>query len=151
MTESGLPWVHRGYSRAPRIRSPTSQERRRVGSQHETRCLCLPRQQVGYHLRELEKAGLVELVEERRKGNCIERIVRAAGRCYVVSPEALGKLGITPEQRGDRFDVGFLVCLAARAIRDLTVLCGRADKAGKRVSPTTALDVEVRFGSVGAR
>jgi DNA-binding transcriptional ArsR family regulator len=122
-----------------------------VGSQHETRCLCLPRQQVGYHLRELEKAGLVELVEERRKGNCIERIVRAAGRCYVVSPEALGKLGITREQRGDRFDVGFLVCLAARAIRDLTVLCGRADKAGKRVSPTTALDVEVRFGSVGAR
>jgi hypothetical protein len=51
-------------------------------------CLALPRQQVGYHLRALEQAGLVELVEERRKGNCIERIVRAAACSYVISPEA---------------------------------------------------------------
>ena len=42
------------------------------------RRLELPRQQIGYHLRELEQAGLVELVEERRKGNCIERVVRTA-------------------------------------------------------------------------
>jgi DNA-binding transcriptional ArsR family regulator len=115
------------------------------------RRLGLPRQQVGYHLRALEQAGLVELVEERRKGNCIERIVRAAGRCYVISPEALGKLGVTPEQRGDRFSVGFLVCLAARAIRDVTLLSGRADMAGKRVSPTMAMELEVHLASVEAR
>ena len=42
------------------------------------RRLDLPRQQVTYHLRELEQAGLVDFVEERRKGNCIERVVRAA-------------------------------------------------------------------------
>jgi len=110
------------------------------------RRLGLPRQQVGYHMRELEQAGLVELVEERRKGNCIERIVHAAARSYVISPEALGKLGAAPEQRRDRFSNGFLVSLAARAIRDLAVLCGRADKAGKRLS-TMALEVEVRFAS----
>jgi DNA-binding transcriptional ArsR family regulator len=114
------------------------------------RRLDLPRQQVSYHLRELEHAGLVELVEERRKGNCLERVVRAAARTYVISPEALGSLGATPEQRRDRFSLGYLVQLAARAIRDLAVLCGRAEKAGKRLS-TMALEVEVRFASAEAR
>ena len=41
------------------------------------RRLGLPRQQVNYHLRELEKRQLIEEVDQRRKGNCIERIVRA--------------------------------------------------------------------------
>jgi len=114
------------------------------------RRLGLPRQQVGYHLRELEQAGLVEFVEEKRKGNCVERIVRAAARSYVISPETLGTLGATPEQGRDRFSIGFLVSLAARAIRDLAVLAGRAEKAGKRLS-TMALEVEVRFASAEAR
>jgi DNA-binding transcriptional ArsR family regulator len=114
------------------------------------RRLDLPRQQVSYHMRELEQAGLVELVEERKKGNCLERVVRAAARSYIISPEALGKLGATPEQQRDRFSLGYLVSLAARAIRDLAVLCGRAEKAGKRVA-TLALEVEVRFASAEAR
>jgi DNA-binding transcriptional ArsR family regulator len=114
------------------------------------RRLDLPRQQVSYHMRELEQAGLVELVEERRKGNCLERVVRAAARSYVISPEALGKLGATAEQQRDRFSLGYLVSLAARAIRDLAVLCSRAEKAGKRVS-TMALEVEIRFASAEAR
>ena len=42
--------------------------------------LGLPRQRLNYHLRELEAAGLLELVEERRRGNCVERIVRAVAR-----------------------------------------------------------------------
>jgi DNA-binding transcriptional ArsR family regulator len=40
----------------------------------------LPRQKVNYHLRALEKHGLVELVEERRKGNVTERVLRATAR-----------------------------------------------------------------------
>ena len=114
------------------------------------RRLDLPRQQVTYHLRELEQAGLVDFVEERRKGNCIERVVRASARTYLISPEALGKLGATAEQQRDRFSLGYLVSLAARAIRDLAVLCGRAEKAAKRIS-TLALEVEVRFASAESR
>ncbi|HEV8148463.1 MAG TPA: helix-turn-helix domain-containing protein [Bryobacteraceae bacterium] len=117
------------------------------------RTLGLPRQQVNYHLRELETAGLVELVEERRKGNCFERVLRAAARSYVISPEALGTLGkpgATEEQQRDRFSVGYLVALAARAIRDLAVLSSRAEKAGKRIS-TMAMEVDVRFTSPAAR
>jgi DNA-binding transcriptional ArsR family regulator len=37
----------------------------------------LPRQKVNYHLRALERHGLLELVEERKKGNCTERMLRA--------------------------------------------------------------------------
>ena len=43
------------------------------------RQLGVPRQKVNYHLRELEREGFVELIEERRKGNCMERVVRADG------------------------------------------------------------------------
>ncbi|MGQ0539766.1 MAG: ArsR/SmtB family transcription factor [Gemmatimonadaceae bacterium] len=53
----------------------------------------LSRQRVGYHLRALERAGLIECVSERRKGNCIERVLRATARSYVIAPEALGALG----------------------------------------------------------
>ena len=45
----------------------------------------LPRQKVNYHLRALERHGLVELVEERRKGNCTERVLRATAASYVIS------------------------------------------------------------------
>src|SRR5262245_58140558 len=59
------------------------------------RRLRMPRQRVNYHLRELERVGLVEFVEQRRKGNCIERILRATATSYVISPEALGAIAAT--------------------------------------------------------
>lgn len=123
------------------------------------RRLELPRQQIGYHLRELEQAGLVELVEERRKGNCIERVVRTAAQSFVISPIALGKLGSVdpaqrdPAQQRDRFSAAYLVSLAARAIRDLAVIFSRAEKAPekKRRVSTMALEVEIRFASAQSR
>lgn len=36
------------------------------------RKLEMPRQQVNYHLREMEKAGLVEQIAERRKGGLMD-------------------------------------------------------------------------------
>jgi DNA-binding transcriptional ArsR family regulator len=43
----------------------------------------LARQKVNYHLKALERHGLVELVEERRKGNVNERMLRATAASYV--------------------------------------------------------------------
>ena len=51
----------------------------------------VPRQQVNYHIRQLEEQGLVKLVGERRVRNCIERLVQAVGRSYMISPAALGE------------------------------------------------------------
>ena len=56
----------------------------------------LPRQRLNYHLKALEQCGLLECVEERRKGNCTERILRATAHSFVISPDALGALGPTP-------------------------------------------------------
>jgi DNA-binding transcriptional ArsR family regulator len=112
----------------------------------------MTRQRVNYHLRELEKAGLVELVEERRKGNCTERVMRASARSYLISPEVLGVLGASPSGAGvrDRFSAAYLIASVARALRDLAVLRARADRAGQPLA-TLAIETEVRFGSAADR
>ena len=111
----------------------------------------LPRQRLNHHLRELEKAGLVELVEERRKGNCLERVLRSVARYYVISPEALGAVGADePERIRDRFSWSHLVAVAGKALRDLAMLRRRADRAGKRLA-TFTLETEVRFASAKSR
>ena len=97
------------------------------------RKLNLPRQKLNYHLRELENAGFLELVEERRKGNCTERMVRATATSYLVDPAALGALGPDPERFQDRFSASYLVALAARTIQELAILKKRAAKAAKKL------------------
>jgi len=110
------------------------------------RKLNLPRQKINYHLRELEKKGLVEQVEERRKGNCVERIVRATARSYIINPEALGGLATDPEKIKDKFSSSYLIAVAAQIIRELATLRQRADKAKKKLS-TFTLQTQIRFNS----
>ncbi len=114
------------------------------------RRLGLARQKVNYHLRELEKDRLVELVEERRRGNCTERVVKATARSYLISPEVLGALGSQPEEIRDRFSAAYLVATAGRAVRDVAVLQESADEADQRLA-TLTLTSEVCFASAQAR
>ena len=110
----------------------------------------LPRQKLNYHLRELERHRLVELVEERRKGNCTERLLRATARYFVISPETIGGLAADPDAIRDRFSSAYLTALASRAVHELGDLRQRAHKARKRLS-TFSLESEVRFASPAAR
>ena len=110
----------------------------------------LPRQSVNYHLHELEKEGFVEFVEHRKRGNCEERIVRATARSFVISPAALGAMGVVPAGQRDRFSSAYLVAASARVIRDAAVLRGRADRAGKKLA-TLAIETEIRFASAESR
>lgn len=114
------------------------------------RRLGLPRQRVNYHLRALERERFVELVEERRRGNCVERVVRATARSYLISSEALGALGTAAEPVRDRFSAAYLIAAAARAIRDLARLRAQAEDEKKRLS-TLTLETEVRFATAGDR
>jgi DNA-binding transcriptional ArsR family regulator len=114
------------------------------------RRLKLPRQRSNYHLKVLEGAGLVELVEERRKGNCLERVVRATARAFVISPEALGELGPGAELAADRLSSAYLIAAAGRTIKDLAVLEAKAKREGKRVA-TLTLETDLRFASAEAR
>lgn len=114
------------------------------------RALDIPRQKVNYHLRELEKHQLVELLQEQRKGNCTERIVRATAKSYMISPCVLGEVGADPQSVRDRFSLSYLVALGAKMIRDLGFLSRKAARE-KKIVPTLSLDTEIRFANPEAR
>lgn len=115
------------------------------------RRLDVPRQRLNHHLKELERAGFLELVEERRKGNCTERVMRSVARYYLISPEALGAVGADePERLRDRFSWSYLLSIAGKAVRDLAILRRRADRARRRLA-TFSLETEVRFASAKNR
>jgi DNA-binding transcriptional ArsR family regulator len=110
----------------------------------------LPRQKVNYHLRELERHGLVELVEERRKGNVTERVLRATAASYVISPAVLAQVQPDPARSPDRLSARWLLALGARLVREVGTLLAGAAKARKPLA-TFALDGEVRFASPADR
>ena len=110
----------------------------------------LPRQKVNYHLRELERHGLIELVEERRKGNVTERVMRATAASYVISPAVLAAMQPDPARSPDRLSARWLLALAARLVRDVGALIVGASNARKPLA-TYGLEGEVRFASPADR
>ena len=110
----------------------------------------LPRQKINYHLRTLERHGLVELVDERRRGNCMERVLQATAASYVISPAALAAVQPDPGRAPDRLSARWLLAVAAQLVRDVGELIVEATRAGKRAA-TFAIDGEVRFASAADR
>ena len=110
----------------------------------------LPRQKVNYHLRTLEEHGLVELVEERRKGNVTERVLQAVAASFVISPVALAGLAPDPERAPDQLSARWLLELAARLLREVGELLTGA-RAARKPLATFAIDSEVRFASAADR
>lgn len=111
--------------------------------------LGLSRQKVNYHLRALEKHGLVSLVEERPRRGLTERMMLASARSYVVSSTVLGDIAADPE-RTDRLSSRYLIAVAARMVREVAELARGADKAEKPLA-TLAIDSEIRFASAADR
>ncbi|RMI30659.1 ArsR/SmtB family transcription factor [Nocardia stercoris] len=112
--------------------------------------LGLPRQRLNYHLKELERHGLVELLEERRKGNVAERIYRATAGSYVISPSALAAVSPDPARAPDQLSARWLLALGARLVQEVGTLITGAAKAQRRVA-TFGIDAEVRFAGAADR
>lgn len=112
--------------------------------------LGMPRQKINYHLRALERGGLVELVEERRKRNMVERLLRATASSYVISPAVLGDIQPDPTRAPDELSAAWLLAVASRLVREVSGLLTGARRAKKRVG-TFAIDAEVRFASSAER
>ena len=110
------------------------------------RSLGLPRQRVGHHVRALEAAGLLTYVGERKRRNCVERLLQASARTYVLAPQLLGDLGLSPAEAPDRFSSTSLLAAASRVIEEVSALRPTAEAAGKKL-PTLTLQSEVRFAS----
>jgi DNA-binding transcriptional ArsR family regulator len=97
------------------------------------------RQRVNYHVRELERAGLVELVEERARRGCTERVVRATASAVVVEPVLVGDVG-----ERDRFAADTLLAGGAQLVRDVAEARRAASERGQRLL-TFAIEAEVGF------
>jgi DNA-binding transcriptional ArsR family regulator len=82
--------------------------------------LGLPRQKVNYHLRTLEKHGLVR------------------------ESAALGPAAAEPGRTVDRLSASYLLALAARAVREVGALVRRAAASNQRLA-TLSIDADIRF------
>jgi DNA-binding transcriptional ArsR family regulator len=106
----------------------------------------LGRQRVNYHLRELEKAGLVHLVEERQRRGCVERILAARAEAFVVDPSVMGarrpRAILAAAQ--DRYSADHLIDAAGDVVRHVARMQTRAEQEGTRLL-TFTIDTEVSF------
>ncbi|MBJ3786715.1 ArsR/SmtB family transcription factor [Devosia sediminis] len=103
--------------------------------------LDMPRQQLGYHLRALEAAGLVRLVEERRRRGFTERVLVAAAGAFVLDPALLGGARHAAQ---DRHAAEHLVEAAGTVVREVTRMRGAAEAAGQRLL-TLTMEAELGF------
>ena len=109
--------------------------------------LDMPRQKVGYHLKALEEAGLVNLVEERQRRGFTERLFTASADAYVIDPDLLA--GPAPEAlTQDRYAADHLIRTAAETVRDVGRMRQTADAEGRRLL-TFTLDAEIAFAAPG--
>src|SRR4029078_12949911 len=99
--------------------------------------LGLSRQTLNYHLRELEREGFLEVVEERPRRGCVERLLKVTSRAFVVHPALLGALADAPHQARDRFSSAFLLATASGLIRDVALLTQRAPLGEQRMACVT--------------
>lgn len=113
------------------------------------RALKLPRQRLGYHVRALESVGLLREVGTRKRRNTVERLLQSTARRYVISPAALGAVGVSADDVRDRFSSEYLVATGARIVRDVATLQRLATGADKKL-PTLTIETEVRFASAHA-
>ena len=104
--------------------------------------LGLSRQRINYHLRALEQAGMLDLVEERQRRGCTERVLAARADAFVVDPGVLG-----PRARieaADRYAAEHLIGAASNVVRDVARMQVAADAEGTRLL-TFTLEADFRF------
>ncbi|MCA9548623.1 MAG: winged helix-turn-helix transcriptional regulator [Myxococcales bacterium] len=104
--------------------------------------LGLPRQRIGYHLRALEAAGLIRLVEARQRRGFVERRFVAEAASFVIDPALLGHDPSVDAQ--DRFAAEHLVRVAADVVREVTRMRAAAEAADQRLL-TFTIEADVGF------
>ncbi len=109
----------------------------------------LPRQRLNYHVRALEAEGLLRHVEDRKKGNCLERVVRTEAQSHVIDPGILGS-GWFVRRRGPQRSFSFgadeLVAASCRTLNQLGSLLEADPQEISRI-PSLSLETHIRFRS----
>lgn len=112
--------------------------------------LSMGRQRVNYHLRALEDAGLLELIESRQRRGCIERILAARAQAFVVDPGVVGGRHSRAVRAAaqDRFSAEHLIDTAGDVVRQVARMQARAEREGTRLL-TFTIDTEFSFAEPG--
>ena len=104
--------------------------------------LGMPRQKLGYHLRALEAAGLVRLLEERKRRGFVERVLVADA--FVLDPGLVSPLREIETQ--DQYAAAHLVGVASDIVRQVTRMASAAEVESKRLL-TLTIEADVGFGA----
>ncbi len=108
------------------------------------RDLDLPRQKVNYHLRELERHGLVRLADEQQRRGLTERFFVTTADQILVDPQLLTEgSGAAVD---DRYAAERLAATAARTVHDIGVLLRATAETDQRLA-TVTLDAEMTFAT----
>lgn len=102
------------------------------------------RQRVGYHVRVLADAGLLEDVEESRRGAMVEKSYRASARAYALAPDLLGPLAARLEPGGDRESLVHLLGAVHEVQADLARVLSAHGSPTDRL-PTLTLSSRIRL------
>jgi DNA-binding transcriptional ArsR family regulator len=106
----------------------------------------MPRQKLAYHLRVLEEAGLIKLVEERPRRGFIERVLVACADTFVLDPALVQGATERAGEAQDRHASEHLVRIAAGLVRDVARMREAADHEGKRLL-TLTVETELTFAT----
>jgi DNA-binding transcriptional ArsR family regulator len=108
------------------------------------------RQKVNYHLKELERSGLVVRTGERRSGNFVESLFRSSARTLVVLPRAAWSDPRRLAAMADQLSLENLVNVGERLARDAAVLLDRAAFDGAQIA-SAAVEADLAFASESDR
>src|SRR4029453_10700262 len=106
----------------------------------------MPRQKIGYHLRMLEKAGLLAEAGSRRRRGFTERMLETRSDALIVDPMILAPADPDAVGKQDRFAAGHLVRTAAQIVRDVSRMREAADAEGSRLL-TFTVEAEIAFAA----
>lgn len=108
------------------------------------------RQRVGYHVRQLVEAGLLEDVEIERRGAMVHKRYRASAASYALAPSLLGSLAARVESTADRESVAHLLGAVNEVQEDIARVLATRRSAAERL-PTLTLSTRLRFRDAAER
>lgn len=108
----------------------------------------LSTQKVNYHIRVLEKAGLVEKVAERPIRGVKEGVYQATARVYALAPQLVGELG-SRRQAADQTSLRALLALAEEMHAEVGRL-GRRSEVGEE-APSLSVSAQIHLPETSRR
>jgi DNA-binding transcriptional ArsR family regulator len=108
------------------------------------------RQKVNYHLKELQREGLVRRTGERRKGNFVEQLFQSVANHFVVSPMLGWDEDKVTETLRDQVALSQLADLGERLQVDAAALIDRAVFEQEQI-PSLTVTSELKFSNEQSR